>query len=140
MKKMYLCCLSLTILAFAACRKEDPGPKMRREAEQKLLGNWNMVRRVEEIYDPVPQLSSVQEYSSGQDETFIFQTDGWLVIDTGANNSIQETFSVINPGQVWIGDTAWRMENLSDHQLTLVWQRNNAEKLTGQTTKIYLAR
>jgi hypothetical protein len=134
--------LSGILLLLSSCSKEDIGPRLKREAEEKMIGKWILERRVSEVYapivaHPVPGTGSSTEYTGNADDYFQFQTDKHLLIDTAATLNHTD-FEVINPSQVVIGLQPWRIEELTANRLLLVWDRNDGAQNKRFITKIYL--
>ena len=99
MKTIILAGLSMILLS--SCEKEDNGPRLRREAEEKIMGKWTLDRRVSDVYSPivaqpVPGTGATTEYKGNPNDYFQFSAGGTLRIDT-ASVANDTDFEVINP-------------------------------------------
>ena len=139
MKAPLLIILSATFLLFS-CAKEDIGPKLRREAHEKILGKWNIEKIVQQQYEPIPTLVSTNEYAGTSNDYYIFKSDEVVAINTTSTPQTDLNFEVINPYQIWIGDDVWRITELSDKKLILNKDRNDVDKNKRSVTNIYLIR
>ena len=136
---LMLLILSATFLLFS-CTKEDIGPKLKREAHEKILGKWNIEKIVQQQYEPIPTLVSTNEYTGTSNDYYFFKSDEVVAINTTSTPQTDLNFEVVNPYQIWIGDDAWRITELSDKKLILNRDRNDVENNKRSVTNIYLIR
>jgi len=129
----------------SSCVKEDIGPRLRREAEEKLLGTWILERRVTEVYQPivaypVPGTGATTQYNGTANDYFDFQSAQVVEIDTAGTGATQHAFEVINPSQVFIDDNSWRIETHTARNLLLVRDINDGPQDRRYITKLYFKR
>ena len=123
-----------------SCTKEDIGPKLKREAHEKILGKWNIEKIVQQEYEPIPTLVSTNEYAGTANDYYFFKSDEVVAINTTSTPQTDLNFEVINPYQIWIGSDAWRITELSDKKLILNKDRNDVVNNKRSVTNIYLVR
>lgn len=118
----------LAVSAFVtSCEKGDgPGPELRRQTEEKLMGRWQVEKIVNQEYEPIPTLKTTNEYIGTNEDYYTFKTSNKVEISAAPNSKIEVDFEVINPNQVWIHDKAWRITEHTPTKLTLVEDRNDA--------------
>jgi hypothetical protein len=130
----------ITALIFTSCTKEDIGPRLKREAAEKVYGKWILERQVFEVYEPINVLNSTAEYFGTEQDVYVFRVDGYAdVYSTGAVKS-EVLYEVINPNQVAIGNDVWKIEKLTGNDLWLVKDRNDALQYKRYVTRLYLKR
>ena len=95
-------------------------------------------RIINEVYDPLPTLSSTNETVGSADYYYHFKTAEVVEIKSAAGITKDEEYRVWNPYQVMIGDVSWRIEQLTQSQLVLIWDRNDAAQYKRFVTKIYM--
>ena len=132
--------LTISILLLTACEKEDLAPKLRRETAEKMIGKWMVQRTINEVYDPLPTLSSTTEIPGTTDDYFDFQSKEWVEVNSSQNGAKVESYYVWNPSQVMIGEVGWWIEKLTATELELKLDRNDAAQYKRFVTRIYLSR
>jgi hypothetical protein len=132
--------LLISMSCLISCLKEDIGPKLKREADEKILGKWNIEKIVQQEYDPIPTLVNTNLYLGTTEDYYFFKADEIVEINTASTPQTDLDFEVINPYQIWIGDQAWRITELSDKKLTLNKDRNDVDNNKRSVTNIYLIR
>jgi hypothetical protein len=142
MKALHLLLTAATCFNLS-CQKEAIGPKLKREAEGKLIGKWIMERRTTEVYTPIPAYpvpgtGTKTEYIGNSNDQFIFHQNNSLSIDTASAGTITQYFEVINPNQLLINNKTWRMDSLTSRQLVLISDKNDANQNARIVTKIML--
>jgi hypothetical protein len=138
--KTFLLILGSCILLSSSCEKEDLAPRLRRETAEKIMGKWMVERTINQVYDPLPTLSSTKESAGTADDFFDFKTDALAEVKSAASGSKMEEYMVWNPYQVKIGDVSWRIEELTQTGLVLLWDRNDAARYMRFVTKVNLVR
>jgi hypothetical protein len=131
--------IGLTFL-LSSCTKEDIGPKLRREAEEKILGKWNVEKIVQQEYQPIPTLMKTDEYTGNSEDFYFFKSPELVAISTNSAPQSDNYFNVVNPTQMWIGDKVWRITELSDRKMTLNLDRYDVDNDKRSVTNIYLTR
>lgn len=132
----------LVVSAFiTSCEKGDgPGPELRRQTEEKLMGRWQVEKIVNQEYDPIPTLKTTNEYNGTSEDYYTFKTLNKVEISAAPNSKIEVDFEVINPNQVWIHDKAWRITEHTPTKLTLLEDRNDAVNNKRYVITIHLKR
>ena len=144
MKTAVICVLATGMLALSSCVKDDVAGQLRSEAEAKIMGKWKLDRRVSETYSPIPPhpvpgTGTSMEYTGTADDYFLFEPDNNVEIDTAGTAAVF-SFDVINPSQVIIGERPWRIEELTETRLQMVWDRNDGAQNKRFITRLYLKR
>src|SRR5690349_9181091 len=140
MKAPLLSLIICTSFLLFSCSKEDVAPKLKREAHEKILGKWNIEKIVQQEYEPIPTLFSTNEYAGTTNDYYFFKSDEVVAINTTSTPQTDLNFEVINPYQIWIGDDAWRITELSDKKLILNRDRNDVDNNKRSVTNIYLVK
>ncbi len=140
MKTLCLSLLAAFLLICSSCIPEDPGPQMKREAEAKVRGAWEVEKIIDQVYDPIPTLHSTTEYVGVDGDLYTFNSNGVVSINTQQTGAREENYGVINPYQIIIGNDSWRMDTLTATQLLLVKDLNKVTENKRYVTKIYLRR
>jgi hypothetical protein len=131
--------LTISILLLSACEKEDLAPKLRRETADKMMGKWMVQRTIDQVYDPLPTLSSTIEVLGTANDYFDFQANELVEIKTSYSARLED-YRVWNPSQVMVGEVVWWIEKLTATELVLKLDRNDAVQYRRYVTRIYLSR
>jgi len=132
--------LGICFILFSSCEKEDLAPRLRRETAEKIMGKWMVDITINEVYDPLPTLKSTAQEKGTADDFFDFKTDALVEVKSAASGSKMEEYMVWNPYQVKIGNVSWRIVELTQTGLVLVWDRNDAARYMRFVTKVNLVR
>ncbi len=132
--------LTLAILSSFSCEKGVTAAEMKQEAAEMLLGKWIVDRQVDEVYSPLTTLSSTTEYSGSAGDFYIFKTNQIAEVNSITTGNSQQGYEVVNPYQLIIGQTLWRIEKLTTDEMHLVLDRNDAVQYKRFVTKLYLKR
>ena len=139
--KLYIIGLAVCILGSSACKKENVAAKLTAETHQQLQGEWKIERIVKEVYEPIPTLSTREEYSGKPTDYYRFRSDHLVDITLPQpGQSTEERYEVVNPYQLFIGMDVWWIEELTATKLLLKKDHNHVDENRRYLTKIYLVR
>ncbi|WP_205510164.1 lipocalin family protein [Longitalea arenae] len=121
MKKICVIALCISILITGGCNRNDDLQQFA-ATRAMLLGKWQLDKSIEEYYKPVPVLQEREETSGTTGDTVIFKNDNlvyaYRTLSTGVEEEIFE-YTLVNDSTVIIDDEAWRIRQLTAHELTL---------------------
>ena len=140
--------LTMSILLFSACQREDLAPNLSRETSEKMMGKW-MVQRIiydltmneaaiTELYKPLKLLNNKIEALGTANDCFDFQANELVEIKTTYSDKLKN-YKVSNPSEVMIGGESWGIEKLTTTELVLKLQRNVTAQYKRVTT-LHLSR
>lgn len=138
MKSQLLPALIIVSLFTVSCEKEDLAPKLRREAEEKIMGKWDVTKIIQQDYDPIPILKSTTERAGTTQDYYVFKSIGMVEINSGSSTQLELTFKVWNPYQVMIDGSTWWISEFTQTNLLLTRDWNDVDNNTRQVIKIFL--
>ena len=116
MKKVLFTLVTLSVLFFVSCKKEEVEQQSQKE---KLLGKWMLQRAQEELYSPATNLISSDEYIGEPGDSLVFMRNDILYSYT--DSDVEETnYNLVNDSTLDIEQERWKIATLTDRELTLV--------------------
>jgi hypothetical protein len=140
MKASLYLLLTCIIFLSTSCSKEDIGPKLKRETTEKIVGKWMLDREIYEVYSPSTTLMSTAEYVGISADFYVFKTNQIVSLNSVQSGSYEVPYQVLNPNQIIVGQTVWRIQQLTTNELALVLHKNDAGQDKSFVTKVYLRR
>ena len=140
MKAVWALFIGISLLNLPSCTKNDIGIRIQKEAWQKIIGKWTLERKIEQVYEPIPVLSVTNTITYGPDDYYFFNTNLFVDVQTGGLPREQWIYEVINPTQIIINDSIWRIEKLDPDELILLRDINKVTDNKRFVTKMFLRR
>ncbi len=133
-----------TLLGFVliSCKKENLAEKGRLAAAEKLMGKWSVERIVNDVHDPLSSktVTGSTEVAGTSHDYFDFKTAVSVEWSYSSSAIATEEYGVINPYQLIIGDRSWRIEKLTESELVMAWDRNDAAQYKRFVTRVVCKR
>ena len=140
MKTVFKFLLAASAFLISCEKGQGPGPELRKQTEEKLMGRWHVEKVVNQEYQPIPTLKSTNEHTGTTEDYYTFKTANKVEIGAAPNSTVEVDFEVVNPNQVWIHDKAWRITEHTATKLTLMEDRNDPANNKRYVTTVNLKR
>jgi hypothetical protein len=120
MRLTWVAVYSILLFGLYACERENTIAEMKAETRQKLMGRWQLEKKLVELFDPFPTLKSETVYVGTTEDFYHFKENDAVSCGEAGKPVKEETVS-INVSSVIITPLAhsWSIDSLKSNRLIL---------------------
>lgn len=140
MKRHPLSFWIILMIFLVSCQRENAALQLKQQTEAKILGRWQVEKKVYQEYEPITTFKRSEEYQGTAEDYYDFQPSGNLIMGNGTGTTEEVTYQVWNPTQVVIREQGWFIEDLTATRLTIYADRNDAASNKRHLTRIFFTK
>ena len=138
MKKLMLVMFCTSAFVLTSCQRDDEDPQP--TTAQKILGAWKMEKVIDEDYQPVNTLISVDEYTGLPGDSVVFKTNGMVYTYSDIDGDDVTDYIVVDEKTIKIEDEIYEIKTLNDTQLYLYIDETDQVQNTRFVQKLHFKR